>query len=191
MRRSMSSMAVAAAVTLSGCGLTSSDTDISLSLDPAAFELATRPGAAVGDSTPISVNPNELGGPEYTNNRNIDTVTVASLALEVVSVKATNVAARMTSGTVTITDEATHETHRYTFDPAVLPLPIVVGTYAMKVIAPVAGDPSPQSIDAFLSNILKNGHTFTMLVSGSLDQAPVDATCKVHLSVVMRVAAAL
>jgi hypothetical protein len=177
-----------AALALAGCERSET---FGISLDPDPFDIVTPEGSVSGLGA-VTIDPNLLGGEDYSDHKDeIDDVALKLLSLEIVSVNATlptpnglpaNAATQLTTATLVVRDDVSQAVHAYAVDPARLPLTIYAGaSYDLGVIKPVvAGDPG---IDAFLTEILKAGHVFSVAASGAIDQAPVNITCRLRLDV--------
>jgi len=168
---------------------------VTIGLDPDPFVIATQGAADAGEGS-ITIDPNVAGGQDYADNRaDIDDVTLTRLRLEIVALNAANVAAQLEYAALEITDESLTPTvtHRYLVSPTLLPLPIVPTPlpedyYDLGALEADPVDPAgPLDIHAFLSSILRDGHTFTVRAQGLVDAGPVDITCRLHLDVDLHV----
>jgi hypothetical protein len=167
---------------LDGC---SRSKDIDIGLDPPSFTIVTGESSTTGSGS-ILVEPNALGGSSYADNRaDIEDVSLKSLRLEVVSINAENLATELRGFSLAITD--TETLVRHDFVSALPSVAIGVRDYDLGLIAPANPTTDNTSIDDFLGKILKDGHSFVVLATATVDQVPVNLTCKLHFDIELHV----
>ena len=175
---------LACAVAVAGCDRTET---VSIGLDPDPFQIVTQGTDPTGEGS-ITIDPSDAGSDYLDNRSKIDSVALASLKLEIVSVNAfapANVATQLESATLEITDESSLQTHRYVVS-RVVPIavtPTPADYIDLGVIQTAPDDPAPLAINVFLSEILKGAHVFTLHAVGTVDAAPVNVSCRLHFAI--------
>ncbi len=171
------SAALGATIGLLSCGLFRHDVNITLSPD-ATFTIQSGASSMQRQTQhPITVDP-AIAGKDYTDNKSkIDSATLKSMTIDIVNIYPDNRATKLLSGaSLTLTNLSNGQTQTFTVSE------ISITPNASNTLTAFNPDPS-----GFLTTILKNGSSFTVEASGTIDNAPVHIDVKVHLGVTMSV----